>query len=107
VGSEILKMNNFDYENEGKEPNFYRDIFPYSEVPKIRFDGSQNVMDLPEDIWITDTTFRDGQQSMTPFTVEQIVKIYDYLNKLDNNSGVIRQTEFFLYNPHDREAVLR
>lgn len=100
-------MNNFNYENEGKEPNFYRNIFPYSEVPKIKFDGSENVIDLPEDIWITDTTFRDGQQSMTPFTVEQIVKIYDYLNKLDNNSGVIRQTEFFLYNPHDREAVLR
>lgn len=107
MGSEILKMNNFNYENEGKEPNFYRNIFPYSEVPKIKFDGSENLMDLPEDIWITDTTFRDGQQSMTPFTVEQIVKIYDYLNKLDNNSGVIRQTEFFLYNPHDREAVLR
>lgn len=107
VGSEIVKMNNFSRENEGKGPNFYRDIFPYSEVPKIKFNGSENVVDLPEDIWITDTTFRDGQQSMTPFTVEQIVKIYDYLNKLDNNSGVIRQTEFFLYNPHDREAVFR
>lgn len=100
-------MNNFNHVNEGKEPNFYRNIFPYSEVPKIRLDGSENVMDLPNSIWITDTTFRDGQQSMTPFTVEQIVKIYDYLNKLDNNCGVIRQTEFFLYNPHDREAVLR
>jgi isopropylmalate/homocitrate/citramalate synthase len=62
-------------------------------------------MNLPEDIWVTDTTFRDGQQSMPPFSTEQIVKIYDYLSQIDNNSGVIRQTEFFLYTEKDRKAV--
>ena len=83
----------------------YKDIFPYSEIPKIIFNNEQVPMDLPEEIWITDTTFRDGQQSMSSFTVEQIVKIYDYLHEIDNGSGVIRQSEFFLYSEKDRLAV--
>jgi isopropylmalate/homocitrate/citramalate synthase len=62
-------------------------------------------MFVPDDIWITDTTFRDGQQSMDTYTEEQIVKIFDYLHKLDNNSGIIRQTEFFLYTEKDRNAA--
>jgi isopropylmalate/homocitrate/citramalate synthase len=62
-------------------------------------------MFVPEEIWITDTTFRDGQQSRSPYTVDQIVRIFDYLHELDNNSGVIRQTEFFIYSKKDREAL--
>ena len=83
----------------------YKDIFPYSEIPKIVFNNEQVPMDLPEEIWITDTTFRDGQQSMSSFTVEQIVRLFDYLHEIDNNSGVIRQSEFFLYSEKDRLAV--
>ncbi|MBD5644181.1 2-isopropylmalate synthase [Clostridium botulinum] len=86
-------------------PNLYKDLFPYDEIPKVTFNDIQVPMDLPKDIWITDTTFRDGQQSMPPYTTEQIVKIYDYLHKLDNESGVIRQTEFFLYSEKDRKAA--
>ena len=37
---------------------------------------------MPDEIWITDTTFRDGQQSRAPYTTEQIVTIYDYLHRL-------------------------
>ena len=33
-------------------------------------------MNVPEEIWITDTTFRDGQQSMAPYTVKQIVDLF-------------------------------
>jgi len=87
------------------EPNFYKEIFPYSDIPRVTFDNVQLPMDMPEDIWITDTTFRDGQQSMPPYSAEQIIKLYDYLHKLDNNSGVIRQTEFFLYTEKDRHAA--
>ena len=86
-------------------PNLFKNVFPYSEIPKIKFNSIQLPMNIPEDIWVTDTTFRDGQQSMSPMTVEQIVDIYDYLNRLDNGSGIIRQTEFFLYSSKDREAV--
>ena len=83
--------------NHEEQPKLFKDIFPYSEIPKIVFGSEQIPMFVPEDIWITDTTFRDGQQAMDTYTEEQIVKIFDYLHKLDNNSGIIRQTEFFLY----------
>ncbi|MDO5707934.1 MAG: 2-isopropylmalate synthase [Andreesenia angusta] len=88
-----------------KNKNYFRDIFPYTEVPKMNFTGELVPMDIPEEIWVTDTTFRDGQQSMASFSVEQISTIFDYLNKIDNNSGIIRQSEFFLYTDKDKEAV--
>ncbi|MTI49304.1 MAG: 2-isopropylmalate synthase [Firmicutes bacterium] len=87
------------------KPNLYKDIFPYDELPKVIFNNIQLPVSPPENIWITDTTFRDGQQSMTSMTTEQMVRIYDMLHKLDNGSGIIRQTEFFLYTEKDRKAV--
>jgi len=86
-------------------PNLYKDIFPYTEIPKVTFDNIQLPMDMPDDIWVTDTTFRDGQQSMPPFSAEQIIRLYEYMHKLDNGSGIIRQTEFFLYTEKDRHAA--
>jgi isopropylmalate/homocitrate/citramalate synthase len=59
------------------------------------------------DIVVTDTTFRDGQQARPPYTVEQMVKIYDMLARLGGPNGVIRQTEFFLYTNNDRETLDR
>ncbi|MDD5457252.1 MAG: histone-lysine N-methyltransferase [Candidatus Margulisbacteria bacterium] len=88
-----------------KDPELYRDLFPYSEVPKVVFDDNIVTFDVPEEIWITDTTFRDGQQSRAPFTVEQIVEIYKFLNRLSGKNGVIRQSEFFLYTDKDKKAV--
>ncbi|QSX07452.1 2-isopropylmalate synthase [Alkalibacter rhizosphaerae] len=87
------------------EPNLYGEYFPYSQVPVLSFDGGTTPMDLPEDIWITDTTFRDGQQSMSAFTVEQITALFDYLHRIDNKTGLIRTSEFFLYSEKDRKAV--
>lgn len=102
----IIKESSHKYNLQNVEKaNLYKDIFPYSEVPKVTFNHVQVPMDLPENIWITDTTFRDGQQSMPPYTAEQIIKIFDYLHQLDNNSGVIKQTEFFLYTEKDRKAA--
>jgi len=86
-------------------PNLFKDIFPYEELPRVKFNNIQLPMEIPEDIWITDTTFRDGQQSMSSMTAEQMVRIYDFLHQLDNGSGIIRQTEFFLYSEKDRKAV--
>ena len=62
---------------------------------------------MPDEIWITDTTFRDGQQSRAPYTTDQIVTIYDYLHRLGGPKGKIRQSEFFLYSKKDRDAVYR
>ncbi len=87
------------------EPELYREIFPYSEVPKIVFDDHIITFDVPEKVFITDTTFRDGQQAREPFTVEQIVDIYKLMNKLGGATGLIRQSEFFMYSDKDKQAL--
>ena len=69
-----------------EKPNVFRNMFPYSEIPKIPFNDRIVPHNMPKDIWITDTTFRDGQQSRAPYTTEQIVKIYDYLHELSQRN---------------------
>jgi isopropylmalate/homocitrate/citramalate synthase len=88
-----------------KEPNLYRDQFPYSEVPRIFFDRCEVPMNPAPDIWITDTTFRDGQQARPPYTPEQIAHIFGLMHKLGGKKGIIRQSEFFLYSKRDAQAV--
>ena len=90
-----------------EEPNTFRNLFPYDEVPKIAFNNRIVPHNMPEHIWITDTTFRDGQQSRAPYTTEQIVTIYDYLHRLSGPNGIIRASEFFLYTKKDRDAVYK
>jgi len=101
------------------EPNLLEQTFDYGLPPMIHFDGPAiEVIDgrqvefdpallKSRDIVITDTTFRDGQQARPPYSVEQMVKIYDLLAKLGGPNGVIRQTEFFLYTKNDRETLDR
>jgi len=101
-----IKKLNYEYQLQNVDtPNLYKNMFPYSEIPKVTFNKVQLPMDLQENIWITDTTFRDGQQAMPPYTAEQIIRIFDYLHQIDNNSGVIKQSEFFLYTEKDRRAA--
>jgi citrate (Re)-synthase len=88
-----------------EEPNLMRDMFPYSEIPKIMFDGVTVDARPASEIWITDTTFRDGQQARTPFTVEQVSKLFDLLHRLSGPNGIIRQSEFFIYSAQDREIL--
>lgn len=89
------------------QPNTFRNLFPYDEIPKIAFNDRIVPHNFPEEIWITDTTFRDGQQSRAPYTTEQIVTIFDYLHRLGGPKGIIRQSEFFLYSKKDRDAVYK
>ena len=86
-------------------PNVFRNLYPYDEVPKIAFNDRIVPHHMPEEIWITDTTFRDGQQSRAPYSTEQIVTLYDYFHRLGGEKGKIRQCEFFLYSKKDRDAV--
>ncbi len=92
---------------EVDEPNTFRNLFPYTEIPKIAFNDRVVPHNMPDEIWITDTTFRDGQQSRAPYTSEQIVTIFDMLHKLGGPKGLIRQSEFFLYSKKDRDAVYK
>ena len=88
-------------------PNTFRNLFQYGEIPKIAFNDRIVPHNMPDEIWITDTTFRDGQQSRAPYTTEQIVTIYDYLHRLGGPQGKIRQSEFFLYSKKDRDGVYK
>ncbi len=90
---------------ETSEPELYSHIFPYSEPPRVEFNFRHVPMRTPESLWMTDTTFRDGQQALPPFTVDQIVRLYKYLSDIGGPNGMIRQSEFFVYSKKDREAV--
>jgi len=106
--SNLLEQANYKYSlQDVKEPNLYRELYEYSAIPKIAFNHRIVPMHMPEEIWITDTTFRDGQQSCSPFTVEQIVHLFKLLSRLGGPKGIIRQSEFFLYTEKDKEAVRR
>ncbi len=104
----LLEQKDYRFRLQDVEkPNLYRDIYNYEEVPRVSFNHRRVPMSMPADIWITDTTFRDGQQSIEPYTVEQIVELYKLLSRLGGPYGIIRQTEFFVYSKKDREAVER
>ncbi|MDA8124510.1 MAG: histone-lysine N-methyltransferase [Deltaproteobacteria bacterium] len=92
---------------EVPEPNLQKDVFPYDEVCRVDFDHRLISIAPAEEIFLTDTTFRDGQQARPPYTVQQIVDLFTLMSRLGGPRGLIRQTEFFLYSPKDREAVAK
>lgn len=102
----LLEENDYRYSFQDVEkPQLFRDMFEYDSVPKITFNHRVVPMHMPDEIWITDTTFRDGQQSRTPFTVKQVIDLYKLLHKLGGPKGIIRQSEFFVYTAKDKEAI--
>ena len=102
----LLEQKSYKYSLQDVEnPNLYRDVYPYTEVPRIAFNHRRVPIGMPEDIWITDTSFRDGQQSVEPYTVQQIVDLFKLMSRLGGPYGIIRQTEFFVYSQKDREAI--
>lgn len=104
--SNLLQKRIYTYElQDVTEPQLYREIFDYESIPKIIFNERNVPMSMPEHIWITDTTFRDGQQSTSPYSVQQIVEIFKLMSRLGGKNGIIRQSEFFLYSEKDRDAV--
>ncbi len=94
-----LEINNL------KKPNLLRELYPYSEIPKVIFDNKIVPLDPPKNFWITDTTFRDGQQARPPYSVKEITDLYKMMHRLGGPKGIIRQCEFFLYSDKDKEAV--
>jgi len=102
----LLEQKSYKYSlQDVAEPNLQREIYSYGTVPKVAFNHRRVPMNMPEEIWITDTSLRDGQQSVEPYTVDQIVNIYKLLSKLGGPYGIIRQTEFFIYSKKDRLAL--
>ncbi|HXK72717.1 MAG TPA: 2-isopropylmalate synthase [Clostridia bacterium] len=102
----LLEQSAYKYQLQDRDtPNLYRYLYDYQSVPKVPFNHRSVPMNMPKEIWITDTTFRDGQQSTSPFSVEQIVHLYKLMHKLGGPKGLIRQSEFFVYTEKDRKAV--
>jgi len=104
--SNTLQQTEYQYSlQDVEEPHLYRLLYTYDEVPKIPFNHRHVPMRPADNLWISDTTFRDGQQAREPYTVEQIVQLYTFMHQLGGPNGIIRQSEFFLYSKKDREAV--
>lgn len=104
--SNTLEQTEYRYAlQDVEEPQLYRLLYDFKSVPKIPFNHRHVPMRPPDEIFITDTTFRDGQQARAPYTVDQIVQLYKFMHELGGPKGLIRQCEFFLYSEKDRRAV--
>jgi isopropylmalate/homocitrate/citramalate synthase len=102
----LLEKDPYKYRlQEVPEPELFREIYPYTEVPRVVFNHRRVDLAMPEEIWITDTSFRDGQQSQAPYKVEHMVELYKLMHRLGGEKGIIRQTEFFIYSENDRKAI--
>lgn len=104
--SNLLEEETYRFSlQDNPDPHLYREIYPYDEIPKIAFNHRHVPMNMPDEILITDTSFRDGQQSVEPYSIEQIVDLFKLMSRLSGPNGVIRQTEFFIYSEKDRAAI--
>jgi isopropylmalate/homocitrate/citramalate synthase len=86
-------------------PQLYRELFPYITIPRISFDGHSPALSPAKNPLITDTTFRDGQQARPPYSLKQVVALFTFLNRLSGPEGLIRKSEFFIFNSKDRQAL--
>ena len=75
-------------------PNVFRNLFHYDEIPKIAFNDRIVPHSMPDGIWITDTTFRDGQQSRAPYSTDQIVTISIICTGLEVRRGRFVRVNF-------------
>ena len=102
----LLFSARYQYElQDVAEPNLFREMFDYKSIPKVAFNMRHVPENMPDEIWMTDTTFRDGQQSVSPFPTEQIVHLFKLLHRLGGPKGLVRQSEFFLYSDKDKRAL--
>lgn len=102
----LIEQSSYRYSLQERDtPNLQRYLFDYDSVPKVSFNHRYVPVQMPNEIWITDTTFRDGQQSTSPFTAKQITDLFKLMHKLGGPKGLIRQSEFFVYTEKDRRAL--
>ena len=83
-----------------KEPQLFREQFPYTSICRTEFDDVVLAPHPADQLCITDTTFRDGQQARPPYTVSQVAKIFDFLHRLGGKTS-----EFFMYSERDRKCI--
>lgn len=84
-------------------PDYCGSAFPRDAFPN--YNWTERPVTLPTDVWTTETTHRDGQQGGLPLTTAQSLRTYDLMCAFTSKSGAIRQAEFFIYRPADRDAL--
>ncbi len=80
---------------------FHRDVFPFDVPPRIDISAYPQAAELH----ITDTTLRDGQQGWRTLSVDESLRIYEMLHRLDNGKGMIMSSEVFPYTAKDRTVI--
>lgn len=86
-------------------PNFFKDIFSYSQLPQMIIDGIHKDISIPSKLYISDSTFREGQQAVSYLGLDRVLKIFDYLHFIDNNSGTVKYSEFFVYTSYHKKCI--
>ncbi len=86
-----------------REPEYFPEVFPRDDFP--RYQWTEKPATLPHEVWMSETTHRDGQQGGLPLTTARSIEIYDLLCEVTGTSGAIRQAEFFPYRRSDRDAL--
>jgi isopropylmalate/homocitrate/citramalate synthase len=86
-------------------PNLLREIFPYTAPPRIMLGQAPLAPSPAREMFITDSTFREGRQARLPFKPGEAESLFDWLHRLSGPEGVIRQSEFFLYTGRDRRLM--
>ena len=65
--SNLLMTNRYQYSlQDVAEPNLYRELYDYESIPKVAFNMRHVPENMPDEIWMTDTTFRDGRADCPP-----------------------------------------
>ena len=82
---------------------YFPEAFPKDGFPQYVW--TDKPVDLPLDVWTTETTHRDGQQGGLPLTTQQSLEIYDILCRFTGTSQTVRQAEFFVYRDSDKTAL--
>ena len=88
----LIEQAAYHYSLQEREtPNLYRQLFDYDSVPRVAFNHRSVPENMPSDIWITDTTFRDGQQSTSPSIFTSF-----YISSADRKDLSVRANSSFI-----------
>ncbi|MCX4881496.1 MULTISPECIES: pyruvate carboxyltransferase [unclassified Streptomyces] len=89
-----------------EEPEYFPEVFPRDAFPRYTWDDGMRPLTLPHEVWLSETTHRDGQQGGLPLSLDTSRQIYDILCEITGESTAIRHAEFFPYRDSDRNALI-
>ena len=91
----LLEQRSYKYDlHDVETPNLYTEIYDYAEIPKVPFNHRRVPLGMADEIFITDTSFRDGQQSRTPYSVDEIADLFKLLSRLGGETASYARRNF-------------